>query len=202
MRGTIHQSPQRRACVCSSQKNKIICVTNRRLCKIPLEEQLEKLAVKGVSRVILREKDLSEEEYLALAKKIALVPGIELMIHSFPNVARALSISRLHLPFNMLGKDICAEFEIVGASVHSAEEAEEAEKLGASYVTAGHIFATDCKKGLPPRGLDFLEAVCKSVKIPVYAIGGITRGNMPSVLERGAAGACVMSGLMDNSFFE
>lgn len=178
--------------------NNIICVTNRRLCKIPLEEQLEKLALKGVSRVILREKDLSEEEYLALARKIALIPGIELIIHSFPNVARALSISRIHLPFNVLDKDICGEFEVVGASVHSAGEAIEAEKLGAAYVTAGHIFATDCKKDLPPRGLDFLEAVCKSVKIPVYAIGGITRENMQSVLERGAAGACVMSKLMNN----
>ena len=90
----------------------------------------------------------------------------------------------------------------MGTSVHSPEEAALAEKLGASYVTAGHIFATDCKKGVPPRGLDFLENVCKSVKIPVYAIGGITRSNMHLALEKGAAGVCVMSGLMNNAFFE
>lgn len=188
--------------VMKENSDKIICVTNRRLCSIPLEEQLEKLVQQGVSRVILREKDLSEEDYSELAQKILGIKNIELTLHNFPNVARALSISRIHLPFNMLSKDICREFEIVGASVHSAGEAIEAEKLGASYVIAGHIFATDCKKGLPPHGLDFLEAVCKSVKIPVYAIGGITRENMPSVLERGAAGACVMSGLMDNSYFK
>ena len=68
--------------------------------------------------------------------------------------------------------------------------------LGASYVTGGHIFATDCKKGVPPRGLDFLKAVCSSVNIPVYAIGGINGDNINSVLNAGASGACIMSGLM------
>ena len=45
----------------------------------------------------------------------------------------------------------------------------EAERLGATYVTAGHIFTTDCKKGLPPRGLDFLKNVCDAVTIPKTA---------------------------------
>ena len=86
-------------------------------------------------------------------------------------------------------------------------------------MTAGHIFATDCKKGLPPRGLDFLKNVCDAVGIPVYAIGGIniassddsTASDAPSaydampdinvprlsgVMECGAAGGCIMSGMM------
>ncbi|MGN0669787.1 MAG: thiamine phosphate synthase [Oscillospiraceae bacterium] len=182
--------------------DKIICVTNRKLCEKPLEEQLAFLVKKGISRVILREKDLPEEEYAALAKQVLGVPKIELFIHNFPNVARELSVKKIHLPLAKLTREICAEFEVVGASVHSVEEAIEAEKLGASYVTAGHIFATDCKKGLPPRGLEFLENVCKSVKIPVYAIGGISRSNMYLALEAGAAGVCVMSGLMNSTFFE
>ena len=64
-------------------------------------------------------------------------------------------------------------FKVIGTSVHSVEDAIKAEQLGATYMTAGHIFATDCKKGLPPRGLDFLKNVCDTVQIPVYAIGGI-----------------------------
>lgn len=186
----------------SGNFDKIICVTNRKLCAKPLEEQLAFLVKKGISRVILREKDLPEGEYAALAKRALGVPEIELFIHNFPNVARELSVKKIHLPLAKLTREICAEFEVVGASVHSAEEAVEAEKLGASYVTAGHIFATDCKKGVPPRGLEFLENVCKSVKIPVYAIGGISRGNMHLALEAGAAGVCVMSGLMNSTFFE
>lgn len=186
----------------SDNFDKIICVTNRKLCPIPLDEQLELLAKKGISRVILREKDLPDEEYAALAKRVLGVPKIELFIHNFPSVAQELSVKKIHLPLAKLTQEICAEFETVGASVHSVEEAVLAEKFGAAYVTAGHIFATDCKKGVPPRGLEFLENVCKSVKIPVYAIGGITRENMRLALETGAAGVCVMSGLMNGTFFE
>ena len=57
-------------------------------------------------------------------------------------------------------------FKVIGTSVHSVEDAIKAEQLGATYMTAGHIFATDCKKGLPPRGLDFLKNVCDAVGIP------------------------------------
>ena len=53
-----------------------------------------------------------------------------------------------------------------------------------------------CKKGLAPRGLDFLHEVCSSVKIPVYAIGGINDKNAASCIREGAAGVCVMSGYM------
>lgn len=176
--------------------DRIICVTNRMLCEKPLEERLFELAKLGLVKVILREKDLSEEEYIALTEKIVKIPEIELTPHSFPNAARTLSLSRIHLPLSMLNKEITSEFKTVGASIHSVEEAQIAERLGASYLIAGHIFPTDCKSGLAPRGLDFLKRVCRSVDIPVYAIGGITPENLPSVLDAGAAGACVMSGLM------
>ena len=53
-----------------------------------------------------------------------------------------------------------------------------------------------CKKGLAPRGLDFLHEVCSSVKIPVYAIGGIHEENMESCIQSGAAGVCMMSEYM------
>ena len=69
-------------------------------------------------------------------------------------------------------------------------------KLGCSYITAGHIFATDCKRGLPGRGPEFLAEVCRTVDIPVYGIGGISPENIREVRAAGAAGACLMSSLM------
>ena len=87
-------------------------------------------------------------------------------------------------------------FAHIGTSVHSVAEALAAQNAGATCLTAGHIFDTDCKKGLPGRGLDFLRSVCQQVSIPVYAIGGIDSGNIGAVRGAGAAGACVMSGLM------
>ncbi|MGN1423142.1 MAG: thiamine phosphate synthase [Oscillospiraceae bacterium] len=179
--------------------NKVICVTCRSLCPRPLEQQVGRIAAAGVNRLILREKDLSSEEYLRLAERVneqCRIYGVDFIIHSFPEAARALGVNKLHMPLPLLTEELCREFAVAGTSVHSAEEAVRAEKLGASYVTAGHIFATDCKKGVPPRGLEFLREVCRSVDIPVYAIGGINEGNIDLVLNAGADGACIMSGLM------
>ena len=86
----------------------------------------------------------------------------------------------------------------MGSSVHSIEEAQEAERLGATYITAGHVYATDCKKGLPPRGTEFLSTVCQSVDIPVYGIGGIGLDEIQirEVKACGAEGVCIMSEMM------
>ena len=105
----------------------------------------------------------------------------------------------MHLPLHILD-NISAEdrrkFKVLGASCHSIDDAVRAENLGCTYIIAGHIFDTDCKKGLPGRGLDFLKNVCQRVKIPVYAIGGIRSENIKAVKNAGAKGVCVMSGVM------
>ena len=125
--------------------------------------------------------------------------GVPCILHSFADIAAELGAEAIHLPLHVLRElsdETKRKFRIIGASCHSAEDALEAQRQGASYITAGHVFATDCKRGLPPRGLDFLREVCSAVDIPVYAIGGISAENYGSVLAAGAAGACVMSGLM------
>ena len=76
------------------------------------------------------------------------------------------------------------------------DDALEAQSLGCTYITAGHVFETDCKKGLPGRGLEFLRDVCAAVDIPVYGIGGIDADNIALVRDAGASGACLMSSLM------
>ena len=81
-------------------------------------------------------------------------------------------------------------------SIHSLDEAKEVENLGASYVIAGHIFETDCKKGLEPRGLKFIEDLSSALSIPIFAIGGIDEKNSLSVINSGAFGVCMMSTLM------
>ena len=63
-------------------------------------------------------------------------------------------------------------------------------------MTAGHIFATDCKKGLEPRGIEFLKNAVSSVDIDVYGIGGISPENISKIQNTGAKGACIMSGFM------
>ena len=138
----------------------------------------------------------------ALAEKVTEICGkygTECILHNFADTALELAHPKIHLPLPVLremSEEDKTKFRIIGSSCHSPEEAVEAESLGAAYITAGHVFATDCKKGLPPRGLDFLKAVCESVDIPVYAIGGISAENIDDVRKAGAAGGCIMSGLM------
>ncbi|HWQ89871.1 MAG TPA: thiamine phosphate synthase, partial [Desulfitobacteriaceae bacterium] len=123
--------------------------------------------------------------------------NVPLVVNSYIDVAQKLKISNIHLPLELFIKQRTAlSIFQVGVSVHSAEEAKFAENMGANYLITGHIFPTDCKKGVPSRGLDFLKQVCDSVSIPVFAIGGITQFNFRDVSKAGAHGICIMSQLM------
>lgn len=180
----------------------ILCITNRSLCGEDFLTRIDKIAAARPAGIILREKDLSEDEYVKLACAVLDICGkygTTCILHSFVGAAVKLGWSEIHLPLHILrgmsGEDR-AKFTTLGASCHSAEDAIEAERLGCTYITAGHVFATDCKKGIPGRGLDFLKDVCGSVSIPVYAIGGISACNIADVRKCGASGACVMSGTM------
>ena len=188
----------------------IVCVTNRKLVKayeengsfLPFLEKIKEAAKKKPAFIILREKDLSPDDYKELAKKVfEICDGEKLscVLHYFYREAIELGAKKIHLPLHIL-EDMTEDekkcFDVIGASTHSVEDARRAKELGASYITAGHVFATDCKKGLAPRGLQFLADVCDSVDIDVYAIGGISENNMKQCIGRGAKGVCMMSGFM------
>lgn len=189
--------------------NDVIAVTNRRLSQRPFLEQIKRVCQLRPEAVILREKDLSETEYAKLAEEVYNITtsyDVRLIIHTYINVAKELGINTVHMSLHNM-REYRKEFIDnvnktnnikTGCSIHSVEEAVEARNMGASYITAGHVYATDCKKGLAPRGLDFLKNVCDSVDIPVYAIGGIDidDGRRKEVKKYGAAGSCIMSGMM------
>ncbi|MHB8065707.1 MAG: thiamine phosphate synthase [Ruminiclostridium sp.] len=179
----------------------IISITNSLLCKDDFLERIKLIAKASPHSIILREKNLQPEEYEQLAGeclKICTSYNVPLVINSHIQVAQKLKISNIHLTMKMFleHKDELSAFKCVGVSVHSVEEAKCSEGIGASYLIAGHIFQTDCKKGVPPRELDFLKQVCEAVTIPVFAIGGITQLNTADVLKAGAEGICLMSQLM------
>ena len=178
---------------------KNICVTNRHLVEGDFLKQLAKVAEGGCDAIILREKDLSEAEYEKLAEqalKVCEIHGTKCILHTYIEAAIRQKAEAIHLSFPVWEKinEIQKQkFSQIGVSIHSVEEAVAAAEQGADYLTAGHIFATDCKKGVPPRGLGFLREVCQTVSIPVYAIGGIQEENVKDCIEAGAAGVCRMS---------
>lgn len=178
----------------------LICVTNRKLCCEDFLERIGRLAQARPYAVMLREKDLDPAGYARLAGKVKEICdqyGVLLILHQHIAVAEAMKHSHLQLSMPALrAYRKKGDSLLVGASVHSVAEAEEAEALGAAYVVAGHIYATSCKPGSPPKGLSFLQQVCQAVFLPVFAIGGINPGKRKEILAGGAKGFCVMSEAM------
>lgn len=178
----------------------LFVITNSASCKEDFLTRIERIASAKPSRIILREKHLSHEDLLKLAircKEICNKYSVKFSVNSDIEVACQVNAD-IHLPYKLFIQNVdnIKKFSVVGVSVHSVSEAENAEKLGASYLIAGHIFATDCKKGLAPRGLEYLSDISKAVKIPVLGIGGIALDKVSSVLNSGASGICVMSHFM------
>lgn len=180
----------------------ILCVTNRALCCEDFLTRIERIAACHPAGIILREKDLPPDGYQTLAKAVLAICeqyDAQCILHSFSAVALALRADAIHMPLPLLRnlpQEQKALFSVLGASCHSVEDALEAQALGCTYIVAGHVFETSCKKGLPGRGLEYLRAVCDAVDIPVYGIGGIGPGNIAQVRGAGASGACLMSSLM------
>ena len=200
-------------------KIKLNIISNKKLCENEnLEKQIEKIFLAYEKKIILknfdivaltlREKDLNKNEYLKLIEKVYPICQkykINLILHQNYdlNLDDKYNIEGIHLSYSIfksLNENIKAElikkYKRIGVSVHSLNEAKEVESLGASYVVAGHIFETDCKKGLEPRGLKFVEDLSSALSIPIFAIGGIDEKNSLSVIDSGAFGVCMMSSIM------
>ncbi len=155
----------------------MIAVTNRHLCARPYLEQIERICRRQPGAVIVREKDMGPEDYELLyrqVREICQAYGVACIAHTYAKAALHAGSRAIHVPLHLLKETpkIRGQFDIIGVSIHGKEEALLAERLGASYLTAGHIFATDCKKGLTPRGVEFLENVCEAVCLPYMPSGG------------------------------
>ena len=180
----------------------LICVTNRKLCKGDLFTRVEEIVKYKPKAILIREKDLTEEEYEEIAKNILSIckkADVSCIFHNFIDTALKYKVEAIHMTFanlRIMSAEDKQKFKKIGASCHSEEEARKAQSAGCTCIIAGHIFDTLSKKHCAPRGLDFFQDVIKNVTIPVYAIGGINKNNISEVLKAGAAGACVMSGPM------
>ena len=190
--------------------DKLIAVTDSATCPRSLEEQLERICTCEYKpqAIILRAKELSPAEYEALAiaaLKICHSHGVQLILHTHWKLALKLGVSALHLPLAILRQSDFQKnktgFTHISTSIHQQTEIMEAAVLGATNLVAGHIYSTQCKEGLAPRGLTFLSEVCQKAEgfgLPVYAIGGIKFNpvQLEEIKKAGAKGACIMSGYM------
>ncbi|MEI3614355.1 thiazole tautomerase TenI [Pseudogracilibacillus sp. SO30301A] len=149
----------------------------------------------------IRERNWTAKDHIAVIRKLIAV-GVDpkkIIINDRVDIAVTGRVGGVQLTSHSL--DVCDVKKYfpslqIGCSVHSVEEALEKEEQGANYLIYGHIFKTNSKIGLPPRGLKNLSKITSSVKVPVIAIGGITPINLSTVLQEGASGIAVLSGIL------
>jgi thiamine-phosphate pyrophosphorylase len=169
-----------------------------------LLEKIRNAAVAGIDWIQIREKNL---EARSLAELVRLAVGASreaqttILVNDRLDVALATGAAGVHLGETSLPVATVAAWRrssrraefLIGASCHSLEAAQSAESAGADYILFGPIFATPSKAAFgAPQGIERLREVCRSVRIPVLAIGGITVENAHSCFAAGAAGVAAI----------
>ncbi|MDE2180233.1 MAG: thiamine phosphate synthase [candidate division NC10 bacterium] len=180
-------------------------VTDRSLTKgRPLEVVVDAALAGGAKTVQLREKDLSTRELYQLIERLLPIVhgrGACLLVNDRVDLTLALPIDGVHLSRTSLPpaetRALLGPTRLIGVSCHSLEEAIEAERGEADFITFGPLFPTPSKAAYgPPVGLAQLREVRRQVQLPIFGIGGITVFNAASVMAAGADGAAVISAVM------
>ena len=184
---------------------RLYAITDRHLCApTPLTEVISELLDTGVTAIQLREKDLSSEELMHLAQPIAELCRdykAKLFINTDIRVARNVGAAGVHLPANAESVGtVKAQTDAncyIGCSAHCLNEAKKREAEGADFLTYSPIYLTASKPGYGPAvGVENLAKVAAGVKLPLFALGGITPARVTECLAAGAFGVAVMSGVM------
>ena len=170
--------------------------------------KIRKAITAGVDWVQIREQDLSARDLLSLARQAlretAAVPDahVRIILNDRVDVALAVGAAGVHLGGESLPLREVLRWHragngpanwLIGASCHSLAGACEAESSGATYIFFGPVFDTPSKRPFgPPQGVAKLAEVCRAVRIPVIAIGGVNRTNGDDCLRAGAAGVAAI----------
>lgn len=194
--------------MCNSYEHTIV-ITNRHLVQGDFLKQLEKVTKLHPHALILREKDLTDDAYESLAKKVFDLckrEDITFFLHTKIEIARKIGCQNIHLSIPVLKglsetekKALTEDFCEISISCHSMEDVEIAMAGGATQIILGTIFETECKKGVIGKGVEFVREICQKCPLPVYAIGGMNLQRLPLVIDAGAAGCCMMSGFMQTT---
>ncbi len=176
-----------------------------------LIQKIEEVVAAGIDWVQIREKDLPARELASLTRQALRIAAkysvnrsspIRVLLNDRLDVAIAERADGIHLGEKSLPvgetrtliksavlKQTIGELFMIGASCHSIEAAQAAERDGANYIFFGPIFATPSEERFgAPQGVDCLAQICHVISIPVLAIGGITLENANACIAAGATG--------------
>ena len=183
---------------------KIYLVTDEKACLgkdfyVCIEE-----AIKGGVKIVqLREKNIFTKDFYEKALKVKEICknyGALFLINDRLDIAQAVGADGVHLGQSDMpiekAREILNDKFLIGATARNVEEAKRAELLGADYIGSGAIFGTSTKDNAKKLEMEELKKIVASVKIPVFAIGGININNVSSLKNIGLQGICAVSGIL------
>ncbi len=157
----------------------------------------------GVDLIQLRDKRLDDRELLARARRLREVvhsAGKLLIVNDRPDIARLAQVDGVHVGQEELSvkdvRTIVGPHSLIGVSIHSLAQARHAVLDGANYIGVGPTFPSDTKTFAAYPGLALLREVAAEVRLPAFAIGGITPENLPAVLAAGIRRVAVGSAIV------
>jgi thiamine-phosphate pyrophosphorylase len=166
-------------------------------------ETVEAAVRGGATMVQLREKETPREEVIRLGQALLAVTkryDALLIINDHPSVAKAVGADGVHVgredPPVSEARALLGPDAIIGASCYGdVTRAASAERDGANYVAFGTPFPSPTKTKRTDISLGIFREAKQQVSVPVFAIGGITIDNARQVIDAGADGLAVVSGV-------
>ena len=168
-------------------------------------EEVARLAIEGGADIIqLREKDLSDREYLELARRVCKLAHDAqrlFIVNDRVAIAQLVRADGLHLGQDDLpplaARKIVGRDMIIGVSTHNIHQARQAVADGADYIGVGPIFPTPTRGYQTGVGAAYIqEVIAEGIAIPFFAIGAITLENLDEVVSAGASRVAVSSAII------
>jgi thiamine-phosphate pyrophosphorylase len=169
----------------------------KRYCITDSPEVAGRAALDGVEMIQVRAKELSARELSGLVRTILGVAQRSLvLVNTRTDVALACSAHGVHLPAGSMPphaiRPIAPPGFLIGVSCHSIDELRRAEREGADFAVYGPVFPS-VTKSVSPIGIAAFREAAASVRLPVYALGGVTAENAAQCMAAGAAGIAGIS---------